>query len=79
MTSRPSVSKLLQEYFVFNCEDLEEVPGQHDWGQQDREPLRGKSASERISARVSEREGFPEVCIFFVFFKEFGLGLGPEG
>ena len=28
--------------------------GQHDLGQQDREPLRGKSASERTSKRVSE-------------------------
>ena len=32
--------------------------GQHDEGQQDSEVLRGKSASERVSERISEREGF---------------------
>ena len=32
-----------------------EFKGQHDEGQQDRELLRGKSASERVSVRVSER------------------------
>ena len=30
-------------------------------GRQDRQPLRGKSASERVSERVSERERFSEV------------------
>ena len=34
-----------------------QIKGQRDQGQQDREPLRGKSASER----VSEREGFQRV------------------
>ena len=41
-----------------------EFKGQHDWGQQDREPLRGKPASARVSERFSEREDFqrfPEV------------------
>ena len=36
----------------------ETVQGANEEGQQDREPLKGKSASERVSERVSEREGF---------------------
>ena len=35
-----------------------ELQGQHDQGQQGLEVLRGKSASERVSERISEREGF---------------------
>ena len=30
------------------------IKGQHDEGQQDQEPLRGKSASERVSEKTSE-------------------------
>ena len=49
----------------------EGVEGANEEGQQDREPLRGKSASERVSERVSEREGFRD---FQRFFSEFFRG-----
>ena len=41
------------------------IKGQHDYGQQDREPLRGKSASER----TSEREGFGGLQRFLEVFR----------
>ena len=40
-------------------------------GQQDREPLRGKSASQRVSERVSEREGFQRLSEVFRCFGGF--------
>ena len=40
---------------LLNCrENCKSFKGQHDQGQQDREPLTGKSASERVSERTSE-------------------------
>ena len=50
-----------------------EFKGQMNMGQQDREPLKGKSASERVSKKVSEREGFqrfPEVLEFSEVFQK---------
>ena len=44
-----------------------EIKGQHDEGQQDREPRRGKSASER----VSEREGIQRFSRGFKRFPRF--------
>ena len=46
--------------------------GQQNRGQQDREPLRGKSASER----VSEREGFQRVFRRFKGFQKFSEVFG---
>ena len=37
------------------CPNWRKMKGQHYWGQQDRELLRGKSASERVSERTSEK------------------------
>ena len=48
----------------------ERVQGATEWGQKDREPLRGKSASERVSERVSERKGFQRVCRGFQRYSE---------
>ena len=45
--------------------------GQHDQGQQDCEVLRGKSASERVSERISEREGFRGFQRFSEVFRGF--------
>ena len=39
-------------------EILERVQGEYEQGRQDREPLRGKSASERVSESVSVFRGF---------------------
>ena len=54
------------------------IKGQHDQGQQDREPLRGKSASERVSERTSERgvfRGFQSFSEAFRGFQRFSEAL----
>ena len=45
--------------------------GQHDWGQQAWEVLRGKSASERVPERTSERDGFRAFQSFSEVFRGF--------
>ena len=52
------------------------IKGHHDQGQQAREALRGKSASERFSERVSEREGFRGVQRFLEVLRGFQRFLG---
>ena len=47
--------------------NMRSFKGQHDKGQQDREPLRGQSASER----VSEREDFERFLEVFKGFQRF--------
>ena len=47
------------------------IKGQHDYGQQAWEILGGKSASERVSERTSEREGFRGFQRFSEIFQGF--------
>ena len=65
-STNPSTGIVAAAAAVGPAELWRKIKGQHDEGQQDREVLRGKSASKRVSERTSDSEG----CRGFQRFSE---------